>query len=69
MLRSVLTAVVLASVLAAMQPGAADPLAARAADHAHAASEPAVAPSWSSGMVTPSANAQGQEAPVGFGWG
>jgi hypothetical protein len=70
MLRFVLSAVVLAGVLAMAQPVFADPLAATASDHAQAAAtaieQPASpAPAWSSDMP----NAGKNIAPAGFGWG
>jgi hypothetical protein len=72
MLRFVLSAVVLASVLAMAQPVFADPLAATASDHAQAAAatieQPAsLAPAWSSDV--PAKNAGKNIAPAGFGWG
>jgi hypothetical protein len=77
MLRSVLSAVALAGVLATAQPAFADPLAATASGHAQAAAaatEPSLpAPalsSWSSDASAPASGGVGKNiAPAGFGWG
>jgi hypothetical protein len=73
MLRSVLSAIALAGVLAIAQPAFADPLAATASDHAQAA--PAAetpsprATAQSSSDATPVAVGHVKDVPVGFGWG
>jgi hypothetical protein len=78
MLRLVLSAVVLAGVLATGQPTFADPVAATAPEHAHATAaateQPATAApaSWSSSSDVPapaSAGSHKDTAPAGFGWG
>jgi hypothetical protein len=78
MLRFVLSAVVLAGVLATEQPTFADPVAATASDRAYAAAAtteqpvPVAPASWSSSSDTPApATAVGHKdtAPAGFGWG
>ncbi|HEY4041253.1 MAG TPA: hypothetical protein VGM32_05325, partial [Rhodopila sp.] len=66
MLRSVLSAVLFAGLLAAAQPTVADPLAARAPDHAQAAAATMEPPAP---LPTPAANAERGNAPAGFGWG
>jgi hypothetical protein len=73
MLRSILSAVALAGVLALAQPAFAAPLAATASDHAQAApaaeqpSPPATA--QSSSDAAPVAVGHAKDIPVGFGWG
>jgi hypothetical protein len=66
MLRPVLSAVLLAGLLAAAQPTVADPIAATASDHAQAATammeQPAPLPARG-------ASAEHRMAPAGFGWG
>jgi hypothetical protein len=76
MIRFVLSAVVLAGVLAMTNPVFADPLAATASDHAKAAAaameQPASpAPAWSSSSDAPatSAGLGKNTAPAGLGWG
>jgi hypothetical protein len=76
MIRFVLSAVVLAGVLAMTNPVFADPLAATASDHAKTAAaameQPASpAPAWSSSSDAPATSAGlGKNiAPAGLGWG
>lgn len=78
MLRFFLSAILLAGVLGTEQPTSADPVAATASGHAHAAASvteepaPAAPASWSSSWdAAAPANAGGNKdsAPVGFGWG
>ena len=66
MLRSILSSVVLAGVLATAQPVFADPLAAPAPDHAQAAAATMEQPAP---LPTPATNAERGNAPAGFGWG
>lgn len=67
MLRSALSAVLLAGVLAAAQPAVADPLAATASDHVQAAAATMEQPAP---LPTPAASAvERGMAPAGFGWG
>jgi hypothetical protein len=72
MLRSVLSAVALAAVLATVTPAFADPLDAPASDHtqaAVAATQPTPVPA-SSRTSDGSAPASAKDfSPVGFGWG
>jgi hypothetical protein len=72
MLRSVLSAVALAAVLATVTPAFADPLDATTSDHTQAAaaatqSTPVPASSRTSDVSAP-ASAK-DSSPVGFGWG
>jgi hypothetical protein len=73
MLRSVLSAVALAAILATVHPAFADPLEAMASDHSQAAAAatqqvtPVPASSGSSDTTAP-ASAK-DFSPVGFGWG
>ena len=67
MLRSALSAVLLAGVLAMVQPAFADPLTATASDHVQAAAatmeQPAPLPAPATSAV------ERGMAPAGFGWG
>ena len=77
MLRSVLAAVALASVLAAGQPVFADPVAPAASDHVQAATsaqEQSASPARVGAAVidvtAPASVGRDKDAiPVGFGWG
>ena len=75
MLRSIISAVALAGVLATALPAFADPLAATASDHAQAAApateQPATARSSPSDEQAPATNWPPRKdiVPVGFGWG
>ena len=67
MLRSVLSAVLLAGVLALVQPAFADPLPATASEHALVA---AAATEQPVSRPAPAASAvERGVAPAGFGWG
>jgi hypothetical protein len=64
MLRSVLSAVALAGVLATVQPAFADPLVATTSDHSQAAAAATVE------QPAPTAPVSSRSpAPAGFGWG
>jgi hypothetical protein len=74
MLRSILSAVALAAVLATVNPAFADPLNATASDHSQAAAaatqQPIPSAPTSSGSLDVSAPASAKDSsPVGFGWG
>jgi hypothetical protein len=66
MLRSILSAVALAGVLAAAQPVFADHLAATASDQVQAAAAMMEQPAP---LPAPGASAEHRIAPAGFGWG
>jgi hypothetical protein len=74
MLRSIISAVALATVLATVHPAFADPLAAKASDQTQPAAAatqqqtpPAAALSRPSGVTAPATSKD--FSPVGFGWG
>jgi hypothetical protein len=76
MLRSILSAITLAGVIATVPPTFADPAAAMMSDHVQtaAAAEPtSSAPAWSSSSDVPAPTASSglrqTTAPAGFGWG
>jgi hypothetical protein len=73
MLRSVLSAVALAAVLATVHPAFADPREAMVSDHtqaAAAATQQAAPVPASSGSSDTAAPASAKDfSPVGFGWG
>jgi hypothetical protein len=67
MFRSALSAVLLAGVVAAVQPAFADPLTATASDHVQAAAATTEQPAP---LPAPTARAVERGiAPAGFGWG
>ena len=67
MLRSILSAVALAGVIAAAQPALADVVAATASEHA----QPAAAATQQTGVPAPVSSPRSLDAPApaGFGWG
>jgi hypothetical protein len=72
MLRSVLCAAALASILATALPVTANPQAAMASDHAQAAAAPTAppAPARSSPSAAPAPDGRDEDIiPVGPGWG
>ncbi len=75
MLRLVLSAIALATVIAMAHPAAADPRAATASEHVAVAAPAAeqtapAAPVWSpSGVSAPTTADRNKDVPVGFGWG
>jgi hypothetical protein len=64
MLRSILSAVALAGVIAAAHPAFADAVAATASEHA----QPAAA-TQQPAVPVPASSLRSLEAPAGFGWG
>jgi len=76
MLRSVLSAIAIAGILAAAHPAIAEPLAATASDHTQAAAAmeqptpPAPSSPRSSDAIAPaSPELETDVVPIGFGWG
>lgn len=73
MLRSILSAVALAAVLATAHPTLADPLDATASDHSQAAAaatrEATPLPASSASSNTSAPASAKDSSPVGFGWG
>lgn len=77
MLRSVLSAIALAAILATAHPVSADPLAATASDHTQAAAAAAEQPAPPAAISPRSPDATGPASAgpgkdvgtVGFGWG
>jgi hypothetical protein len=67
MLRSILSAVALAGLIAVAHPAFADPLAATPADHA----QPAAAATQQPAAPAPASSTRSLDgpAPAGFGWG
>jgi hypothetical protein len=67
MLRSILSAVALAGLIAVANPAFADPLAATASDHA----QPAAAATQQPASPAPASSPRSLDspAPAGFGWG
>jgi hypothetical protein len=76
MLRSILSAIALAGVLAAVQPAFACPLATPAPEHVQAAATVTERPTLRASARSPSSDATARvsaahdgDIPVGFGWG
>jgi hypothetical protein len=67
MLRSILSAVAIAGLIAIAHPAFADPLAATASDHAQPAAAAMEQPA--SPAAATSARSLDAPAPAGFGWG
>jgi hypothetical protein len=67
MLRSILSAVALAGLIAVSQPSYADPIATTASDHAQSAAAAAQQPALPPPASSP--RSLDAPAPAGFGWG